>query len=200
VFCAGAGAALLLVPFLALALRWTSYSETPPVRFFDEMAAPPKYRAQSEGPFFADRRASQPDPPGAVARGELEAADAFFRGRAGEQYVTEFPLPVTAALMKRGQERYQIFCASCHGLAGAGDGMTAQRAEALHEGTWVRPATLYGEPVRKLPVGQLFETVTSGVRKMPAHGALIPAEDRWAIVLYVRALQRSQNPRREDRP
>jgi mono/diheme cytochrome c family protein len=103
--------------------------------------------------------------------------------------------------MKRGQQRYNIYCAPCHGLAGEGDGLVAKRAQELQQGTWAFPPTsLHSEAVRPQPVGQLFNTITNGVRKMPAYGAQISVQDRWAIVLYVRALQRTQNARPEDVP
>jgi mono/diheme cytochrome c family protein len=138
--------------------------------------------------------------PGTIAQGELEADDALYRGKSGDQFVTRIPLPVTLALMRRGQERFDIYCATCHGYVGLGDGMTAKRADALQEGTWTPPTSLHTDPVRQQPVGQIFNTITYGIRKMPPYGPLIPVRDRWAIVLYVRALERSQNARVEDVP
>ncbi|QDT94070.1 quinol:electron acceptor oxidoreductase subunit ActD [Gimesia algae] len=106
-------------------------------------------------------------------------------------WVTEFPMPVTDKMMARGKERYRIYCSVCHGLGGEGDGLVSLRAMELQQGTWVRPASYHTENVRKLPVGRLFHTISNGVRKMPGYAAQIPPEDRWAIVLYLRALQKS---------
>jgi mono/diheme cytochrome c family protein len=103
-------------------------------------------------------------------------------------------------MLLRGQERFNIYCSPCHGLTGAGDGLVSRRADALQEGTWVPPLTFHGDQVRGRPVGHLFNTITHGIRNMPAYGAQIPAEDRWAIVAYVRALQRSQNATVADVP
>jgi len=106
-------------------------------------------------------------------------------------WVTEFPMPVTEKMMARGKERYRIYCSACHGLGGEGDGLVSLRAMDLQQGTWVKPASYHTDNVRKLPVGRLYHTITHGVRKMPAYGAQVTPEDRWAIVLYLRALQKS---------
>lgn len=115
-------------------------------------------------------------------------------------WVREIPLPVTEALMRRGQRQYNIYCAPCHGLAGQGDGLVARRAQELQQGTWIPPTSLHSEAVRNQPVGQLFHVISNGVRKMPPYAAQISVPDRWAIVLYLRALQRTQNARPEDLP
>jgi len=103
-------------------------------------------------------------------------------------------------MMRRGQQQYNIYCAACHGLAGEGDGLVARRAQELQQGTWLPPTSLHSEPVRLQPVGQLFHTISHGVRKMPPYAAQISVPDRWAIVLYIRALQRTQNAKPEDVP
>jgi mono/diheme cytochrome c family protein len=102
--------------------------------------------------------------------------------------------------MQRGRQRYEVYCAACHGLTGEGNGLTALRAMELQQPTWIPPTSLHVEPVVQQPVGQLFQTISYGVRKMPAYQYQIPPEDRWAIVLYVRALQRSQNATLSDVP
>jgi len=193
-------AAVSLVPLMLIAQRRATPSDRPHPRLFTEMVFQPKYITQDATPFFADRRSSRPHVPGTIAQGELEADDALYRGKSGDQFVTRIPLPVTMALMRRGQERFDIYCATCHGYAGLGDGMTAKRADALQEGTWTPPTSLHTDPVRQQPVGQIFNTITYGIRKMPPYSPLIPVQDRWAIILYVRALERSQNARAEDVP
>jgi mono/diheme cytochrome c family protein len=136
-----------------------------------------------------------------VARGELRDDTALFAGRdAAGAWVEAMPVAVTAQAMKRGKERYDVFCSPCHGLAGYGDGIVAKRADRLQEGTWTPPSSLHTDLVRSRPDGQLYNTVANGVRNMPAYGAQIPVADRWAIVAYVRALQRSQNARIADVP
>jgi len=142
----------------------------------------------------------RPDPPGTVARGELDEDDAIYRGKRGDEWITTIPVPVTGALLARGRQRFDIYCSPCHGLAGYGDGMVAKRAEALQEGTWTPPSSFHTDLVRSRPVGHIFNTITHGIRNMPAYGPQIPVADRWAIVSYVRALQRSQNATVADVP
>ena len=117
-------------------------------------------------------------------------------------WIEEFPseLVIDEKLMARGQARYNIYCAVCHGLGGDGNGLVAQRALELQQATWVPPTSLHSEAVVKQPVGQIFHTIADGVRKMPAYGDQIPPRDRWAIVLYVRALQRSRMASLDDVP
>jgi mono/diheme cytochrome c family protein len=164
------------------------------------MAKQPKLKTQTSNPLFADSRAMRPRVAGTVARGELEENGALRSGRDGGDWVTSFPVPVTGRVMQRGQERYDIFCAPCHGLAGYGDGPVSKRADALQEGTWTPPSSYHTDLVRGRPVGHLFNTITYGIRNMPEYGSQIPVEDRWAIVLYVRALQRSQDANAADVP
>lgn len=109
-----------------------------------------------------------------------------------QNWVDEIPIPVTEKLMARGRERFEIYCSPCHGLGGYGDGLINQRALALKEATWVPVPSLHTTQTRNRPDGYIFRAITEGVRKMPAYGSQILPEDRWAIVLYVRALQRSQ--------
>ena len=100
--------------------------------------------------------------------------------------------------MQRGRERYEIFCATCHGLAGDGDGITSELAFEREEPTWVPPLSVHNPTVRQQPVGQIFKTISEGIRTMPGYRSQIPVEDRWAIVLYVRALQRSRHATIDD--
>ncbi len=99
---------------------------------------------------------------------------------------------MTQALVERGRDRFNIYCAPCHGLDGSGNGMVNQRAQELQEPKWVQPSNLTSDVVRARPVGHIYNTVNNGIRNMPGYGAQVPVEDRWAIVAYVRALQLSQ--------
>jgi mono/diheme cytochrome c family protein len=121
-------------------------------------------------------------------------------GRAGEGWIEAIPLEVDTGILQRGRERYDIFCSPCHGLAGFGDGMVAMRADELLEGTWTPPTSFHTDLIRGRAPGQLFNTISNGIRNMPAYGPQIPVEDRWAIVAYVKALQRSQNATVDDVP
>jgi mono/diheme cytochrome c family protein len=128
------------------------------------------------------------------------ARDGRLHGVVSEVWIEQIPVPVTEQLLRRGRERYDIYCSPCHGLAGQGDGMVAKRADALQEGTWTPPASFHTELVRGRPVGHLFNSITNGIRNMPGYGPQIAVEDRWAIVAYLRALQRSQSATVEDVP
>ena len=102
--------------------------------------------------------------------------------------------------MDRGRERFGIYCTPCHGVDGMGQGMVHERARSLMQGTWVPPTNLHQENLLYKPVGELFEGITRGVRNMPPYGRQIDTADRWAVVLYLRALQRSQAASLEDVP
>jgi mono/diheme cytochrome c family protein len=191
----------LLPPLLIAWYRAVPYKRQPRFRPIQDMVAQPKFKMQAANPFFADGRAMRSPVPGTIAWGRLEADPAYWRGRKSDGgWVAEFPVPVTMEAMRRGQERFNIYCAICHGLAGEGDGMVARRAQKRGEPTWVPPLSLHVDSVREQPVGQLFNTITHGARTMPGYGAQIPVDDRWAIVMYVRALQRSQRASLEDVP
>ena len=99
--------------------------------------------------------------------------------------------------MARGRERFGVYCTPCHGFTGEGDGMISKRVAAIKErndykGSWVAPTDLNQESVRAQTVGQLFNTITNGIGSMPSYGAQITPQDRWSIILYLRALQRSR--------
>lgn len=109
-------------------------------------------------------------------------------------------LKLNQAFMDRGQQRYNIHCAACHGLAGNGDGLVSNRAKDVSGATWTLPTNLHTEAVATQPVGRVFDTISNGRRKMPGYASHIDPKDRWAIVLYIQALQRSQNASVEDLP
>jgi mono/diheme cytochrome c family protein len=188
------------VPLVMIIRARHTTSTKPRIHIIQDMDNQPRFGAQDRNRLFADRRAMRPPVPGTVARGELRADDQVFRGAVGEDWVEQIPIPVTMQLMQRGREHYDIYCSPCHGLAGYGDGMVAKRAEALQEGTWTPPSSLHTDLVRSRPAGQLFNTISNGIRNMPAYGSQIEVTDRWAIVAYVRALQRSQGAPVEDVP
>jgi mono/diheme cytochrome c family protein len=101
---------------------------------------------------------------------------------------------------KRGQERFNIYCATCHGLDGAGDGLVARRASELEQPTWVKPLSIHDDGVITQKTGKLFRTISYGIRKMPGYEAQISTEDRWAIIVYIKSLQRSRRALAPDVP
>jgi mono/diheme cytochrome c family protein len=148
----------------------------------------------------------RPPVAGTVARAGLREDDHYERGIANGDWATTFPdkIEVNMTLLERGRERFTIYCQPCHGVAGYGDGMINKRAmELVNLGTngttWVAPKSIHEEQIREQPIGQIYNSITNGVRNMPPYGPQIPVADRWAIVAYVKALQRSQNASERDR-
>ena len=160
--------------------------------------------------FYKDGLSSRPPVEGTVPRGFLNEDTEYFTGKkAGRAGATTpgpqpgttsptatgaaafpddieiFPLPVTEELVRRGKERYEIFCSACHGFTGKGDGMIVRRG-------FRRAASFHDERLRTAPVGHFFDAMTNGWGAMPSYASQISVKDRWAIISYVRALQLSQ--------
>jgi mono/diheme cytochrome c family protein len=188
------------LPLALIARARAIKTTTPRIHLIQDMDNQQRFNTQARNRLFDDRRAMRLPVEGTVAEGELRADDALYRGKTGEQWVQAIPLEVTMPMLERGRQRFEIYCAPCHGLAGYGDGPVAKRAEALQEGTWTPPSSFHTDLVRGREDGHLFSTISHGIRNMPAYGPQIPVADRWAIVAYVRALQRSQNATIDDVP
>ena len=193
-------AALALLPLAAIVAARFRDSSEPPFHLVKDMDSQTRYRAQAANPFYADGRAQRPDVAGTVAFDQFRTDETLLTGKQGENFVDAIPLAVSDATMRRGQQRFAVYCTPCHGGAGYGDGLVAQRAQTLQEANWVPPASLHDPLVRARPAGQIFDTIRNGVRTMPAYGRQMSVEDSWAIVAYVRALQRSQNASVDDVP
>ena len=144
-------------------------------------------------PFFADGRGMRPQVEGTLARGQLRQDDHLYRGTVDGEPATEFPFDITAAVLERGRERYEINCSPCHGSAGDGRGMVTKRG-------FTQPPSYHVDRLREAPVGYYFDVITNGFGAMYDLSDRVTAEDRWAIVAYVRALQLSQDARLEDVP
>ncbi|MEO1334686.1 MAG: cytochrome c, partial [Myxococcota bacterium] len=132
---------------------------------------------------------------GTVADTQIDKDNHRFRGLTKDgQWARGFPagFELTEAKMNRGQDRYNIYCQPCHGAAGYGQGPVHKRAAQLKQTKWVQPSSFHQDYLRTQPEGKLYNTITHGIRNMPGYGYAIPVEDRWAIVAYLRALQRSQ--------
>ena len=119
--------------------------------------------------------------------------DYYNTGKMGDHWGTGIPVEVTRELMERGQQRFNITCAMCHGAAAAGNGITKQHGLAT-------VVSLQDERIRKMSDGEIFNTITNGKNTMMAYGPNIIVADRWAIIAYLRALQRSQNAAIADVP
>ncbi len=175
-------------------------SPNPPIVLLRDMWYQQKYNPQSESPFFLDHRTMRTPEPGTVVHGEfLDDRELTGRELDNSAYVLTVPDTVSAraagnmALVRRGQGRYGIYCSPCHGLSGEGDGQVFVRAHVTGY-QYPPPANLTDLRIRHMPDGQLFATISNGVRNMPGYAAQVPNEDRWAIVAYVRALEISMTP------
>ncbi|HEY2614315.1 MAG TPA: cytochrome c [Chthoniobacterales bacterium] len=192
-----------------------------PIEVFPDMVRQPKVRAQAPLGFFADGRGgrvpvagtvpmgyempksqSEPAPGAAPVAGEINAqprlgfsggTDYYNTGKMGANWGTGLPVPVTGDLMERGKQRFNINCAVCHGATAAGNGITKQYGLAT-------VVTLQDDRIRKMADGEIFNTITNGKNTMMAYGPNVPVGDRWAIISYLRALQRSQNATEADVP
>lgn len=195
---------LTLVPMACVVKNWANpVKTTSRIQVVPDMDNQFSFKGQDANPFFEDGRAMQRWPEGTVARGLLRADSQYEYGLdslTDSTFTTTFPVPVTEALLARGQERYDIHCSACHGLGGRGDGMVHRRAEQLAQGTWTPPTDLTTETVVNREHGHIYNTIANGIRNMPAYGHQIPVSDRWAIVAYVRALQRARNATLDDVP
>ncbi len=175
-------------------------SSEPPVVGIRNMYNQPRYDTQERQPFFADQRSMRPQVEGTISR-EMTKGYAAATGLAAQSktYVAKIPGQVVLgfgtpqAMMARGEERYNIYCAPCHSVAGDGKGLVSRRAESLGASGLVAP-TFHDDRLRHIPDGQVFATITNGLRNMPSYAHNLPVDDRWAIVQYVRALQLSQAP------
>ena len=168
-------------------------SRDPPLWIKHGMEFQPKYNAFEQNGFFADGRNMRMPPEGTVARGLLKEDDAYWRGGDSAHPIAKIPFAISDSLLHRGQERFNIYCSPCHGRTGLGNGMVVQRG-------FMTPPSYYDPRLVSMPDGQIFRTISYGIRTMPSYGKQIPEADRWAIVAYIRALQRSQNGTMADVP
>ena len=150
-----------------------------------DMYDQPKYSPNQPSEFFEDGRSMRPPAANTVAMGTYDPESALYTGEVNGELATELPLELTAELLERGQTRYNAFCAPCHGIAGDGNGVIAYRGQ-------LQVPSLHNERLRTVAIGYYFDVITNGINRMYSYANRIPAEDRWAVAAYVRALQLSQ--------
>ena len=215
---------LASIVIVAMAAFRGEHSPRTPWEIFPDMVRQQKVRAQSPIDFFADGRGprppiantvpigyetpkpqlkmpagvpppTNPPPPERGANGIAFSVgtDYYDTGKMGNNWGTGIPVPVTEQLMQRGQQRFNITCSVCHGLTAAGNGIA--KLYGLNT-----VATLQDERIRKMADGEIFNTITNGKNTMMSYGGNLPVADRWAIIAYLRALQRSQNAAAADIP
>src|SRR5437868_6060819 len=159
-----------------------------------DMHVQPRQNPLSRSDFYSDQRSARPPVEGTVARGQLHEDAYFYTGKIGNNPGDFMPFPVTKAVLDRGRERFNIFCAPCHSRLGDGNGFVASR------GFPRRPPSYHIERLRKAPLGYFYDVMTEGFGIMPDYASQISPPDRWDIVAYVRALQLSQNATMADIP
>ncbi len=159
-----------------------------------DMWRQPKTQPLDASEFYVDGQVSRPLVPGTIARDHLREDEPYFTGAANAKWVDTIPHTVDKEFLKRGQERFNIYCTPCHGRLGDGKGMIATRGYQLR-----RPvASYHNDRLRNMPVGYFYDVITNGYGAMYSYASRVEPEDRWAIVAYIRALQLSQHANPSD--
>jgi len=158
-----------------------------------DMHLQPKYLPYEPSKFFADGRSERQPVPGTVARGHLRIDELLYTGRENGVEADRFPFPITRADLKRGQQRYNIYCAPCHDYTGSGRGMIVQRG-------FPQPPSYHVPRLRQASVGHFVQVMTNGFGAMYSYAARVEPADRWRIAAYIRALQLSRNASLQDVP
>ena len=161
-------------------------SSRPPIHINPSMDDQPKVLPQTASTFFYDGASMRQPVPGTVPIGGLKEDAAFFEGKGADgQFVATIPVTADEVLLERGRQRYAIYCQPCHDPRGDGRGILFQRGS-------VPTASFHEEKILNYPDGQIFDVITNGQGLMPGYRWPIPPADRWAIVAYVRDLQRAR--------
>jgi len=199
-----------LIPPVVAARTRSTPSANRPIHIIQDMDIQPKFKAQTVNPTFADGRAMRPEVVGSVARGETMLDAHLEAGVVDGTWATTLPasIELDVATVERGEGRFNIYCAPCHGWNGMGNGPVNERARFLMsnadgppQGTsWTQARNLHDPGWSEQPIGQIYNTITNGKNSMAGYGSQVSIEDRWAIALYVKALQRSQNASMQDVP
>ena len=168
----------LILAALGLALFLTSCTM--------DMKHQPHFEAYESTTFFENGSSVRPYIEDTVARGNARLDDALYTGMVDGAYVEEFPVAISKEDLQRGHERYDIYCAPCHGMIGDGDGMVVQRG-------FKAPPSLNQDRLREAAPGYFYYAIDQGFGAMPSYANRIPVQDRWLIIAYVRALQLSQH-------
>ncbi|MBI1881547.1 MAG: cytochrome c [Chloroflexi bacterium] len=145
----------------------------------------PRYESLEKSAFFGDGQSARPRIADTVPHDQLRVDPILYAGQFNGDLAPTFPFTVTLEVLQRGQERYNIFCAPCHGRPGDGQGIMAEYELDV--------PSFHTPDMRNEPPGYYFDIITHGTRLMPSYASRIPPRDRWAIIAYIRALQLSQN-------
>lgn len=179
--------AAIVLPVVLMSCRGQT-SEKPPVHLNRNMDEQKRFDPQEKNEFFADNRAMRQPVEGTIARGNLKDNSVYYQGiNDDSSFVDDIPVDVTKAFLYRGQDRYNIYCQPCHGGTGDGQGIIM-----VNNYGFVPAPTFHQDRLREEADGYLYSVIANGIRTMPPYGHQVAVEDRWAIVAYIRALQRSQ--------
>lgn len=158
-----------------------------------DMHNQPKAIPLRESMFFKNLSSARPIVDDTVARGTLQDDAAFFTGKTNGTAVDALPFPLTAEVLDRGEQRYDIYCAPCHDVTGSGHGMIVRRG-------YKQPPSYHIDRLRDAPIGHFYDVMTNGFGAMPDYRAQVMPRDRWAIAAYIRALQLSRHATLADVP
>jgi mono/diheme cytochrome c family protein len=178
---------LSVIAVMLIAGKRGDISRQPPIEVFPDMDRMPKLRPQTHAEFFPDKMSSRLPVAGTVARDSAWQDAPVNTGKqpGTTNWIDTIPVPVNERLLKRGQERYAIYCSVCHGAGGDGKGITGKYG-------MVAMANFHDPRLVKMADGEIFNTITFGKNLMGPYAGQIPINDRWAIIAYLRALQRSR--------
>lgn len=180
--------AVIVLPLALAGCRGEKF-QSQPVHPNMNMDQQKRFEAQEKNEFFADNRAMRKPVDGTIARGNLKTDKALYQGiNEDSSFVENIPVDVTKSFIYRGKDQYEVFCTPCHGIAGDGNGIIM----ANNYG-YVPAPSFHLERLRNQSDGYIYSSIANGIRNMPSYATQIPVKDRWAIVAYVRALQKSQN-------
>ena len=188
---------LLLLMWIAIFMSCSRErpSTDPPIHLNPNMDDQPKYEAMEESKFFLNKSAMREPVEGTVARGQLHENTVYYHAKSSSgELIKKMPVKISQQLLERGQKRYNIYCSPCHGLTGSGQGIVVKKG-------FLPPPSFHIDRLRDIEDGHIFDVISNGIRNMPSYRYQIQeVADRWAIVSYVRALQRSQNATLNDIP
>lgn len=169
--------------------------DTPPLWIFGDMKIQEKYKPQQESPLFADGSASRRPVIGTVSREGYFADEGYHLGLSAGQYVGKNPLEINQKTLLHGQTTFNIYCAPCHDRTASGGGIVGKRAGAVFQ-----PANLHKQETRDKNDGELYSIVSEGRRTMMGYRNQISDSERWAVVAYLRVLQRAGGAKMDDVP
>jgi hypothetical protein len=189
---------VLFIVFISMVLLTGCFQGTPsektPIHLNPNMDTQKKYIPFQKSNFFENGSGMRMPVTGTVARGQLREDDGYYTGKNTDgSFINTNSLEITMSVLERGQQRFNIYCAPCHDQTGSGLGIVVKKG-------FLPPPSFHLDRIRVFPDGYYYDVITNGIRNMPSYKAQVPVNDRWAIVAYVRALQKSQSATLKDVP